>query len=206
MKGKTIMHTNELIFQYPLSDQRSLMIENYNNRVKTAHKKQCRLLICSVFFIVLTIILSRVSSVLSIISALALLASIFFLKRNSEQQQFLEISAGENKVELCYHQNNKATTYSLPYDSILTSTIDEEKYENVIIVVDKSKDLNCTVTGKSGEKIEKPCPEYISLHVRPFSSEQGFFLYYAPKLFGLNTDRLKILNTFGRESEYFDSI
>ncbi len=199
------MHENELIFKYPRPDQRSLMIENYQNGVTAAHIKQRKLLICCVFLIMLTIIFSRFSSVLSVISAFALIASIFLLKRNSEQHQFLEISAGDDKVEFCYHQNGKSTLYTLPYDSILTSTIDEEKYENVIIVVDKSKDLNCTVTGKSGEKIEKPCPEYISLHVRPFSSEQGFFLYYAPKLFGLNTDRLKILNTFGRESEYFDS-
>ncbi|WP_124098203.1 hypothetical protein [Ruminococcus sp. Marseille-P6503] len=199
------MDENELIFQYPRSDQRSLLIENYKNRVTAAHIKQKKLLIFCVLFIVLTIAASSFSNILSVISAFALLAGIFVLKRNSEQHHFLEISAGESKAEFCYYQNGKATLYTIPYDSILASAIDEEKYDNVIIVIDKSKKLICTVIGKNGETYEKPCPEYISFRVKPFSSEQGFFLYYAPKLFGLSTDRLKILNTFGKESEYFNS-
>ena len=199
------MNENELIFQYPRSDQRSLLIENYKNKVADTHSKQKKLLSCCVFFIALTIAVSSISDLLSAVSAIGLLVSIFFLKHNSDQHHFLEISASDHNIKFCYHQNDKATLYTLPYDSILTSAIDDEKYDNVIIVIDKSKKLICTVIGKNGEKYEKPCPEYISFRVKPFSSEQGFFLYYAPKLFGLSTDRLKILNTFGKENEYFNS-
>lgn len=197
--------SNDIVYQYPLFIERDEIISKYDNIVKNKSKKQQKLLIFCIVSIIFTIIFSSINSTVTTISSIVLFIVMINMKRNSVGVHMLEITADIHKIDLIYHQNSKKTHISLPYKCIKSSLIDEKNYNKVIVYIENCSEIVYETIHKNGETSTCNYSSMIQFDINQFSSEQGFFLYYAPKLFNLNADRMKILNTFGPESVYFNS-
>lgn len=197
---------NKIIYQYPMEEQREVILNSYSHLVNLKHKKSKKLLILCAALLIATLVFIKISSLLSVITSIALLFSVCVLRKHNEFEHFLEITAYEDNVQFSYYSDNNRTVYIIPYEDIVSATIDENGYDNTVIVVKKEHHISCFSYDKNDNLIQKSCPECISFCLNPFSPEQGFFLYYAPKLFKFSSDRMKILNTFGNENDYFNSI
>lgn len=194
----------EVYFEFPTAAAREEIIARYNaekNRVKSKMKRKT--LTLTIVFMVF-ICFAFVSTIVSTIGVIALFILMLSLRRDPQGTSLTEIYATYDSMTLTVHSLLSDTKkYTIPYDAIIAATIDD-KYSYVSLAVNSAA---CTIENLSHKSNAKNTNSLIEFKLNSYSAEQGFFVFYAPKMIpNYNIDRVDAARIFGNEEKYFSQI
>lgn len=201
----------ELQYGYP-ADMDDLDLDviqyHYNNNQRFIKRIILLTAIVMILILVYCITLSSIAGAALIICVVCDI--IFFSLFKKIKSHALVIEAYESYIDLQFYtsEHSYSTRAHLLYSDIMALNL-SDKYDNVTIsYVNRSGKSYVRLIGADGtEQARKPKHDnFFSAELNPYTPEQGFFLYYAHKLFDVKINqktRKKILKKFGDEEMYF---
>lgn len=201
----------ELQYGYPADmDDLDLDVIQYHYNNNQRLKKRICLLTAMVMFLILVycITLSSIAGTAVLISVV--FEIIFFSLFKKIKSHALVIEAYESYIDLQFYtsEHSYSTNAHLLYSDIMALNL-SDKYDKVTVsYVNRSGKSYVRQVGADGtEQARKPkLDNFFSAELNPYTPEQGFFLYYAHKLFDVKINqkaRKKILKKFGDEEMFF---
>lgn len=203
----------ELQYGYP-ADIDDLDLDTIKYHYNSNQRFKKRIVIITVFVLLMILIycvtLNGLAGAAVLLGIGCVIVTVsFYRKINSHA---LVIEAYESYIDLQYHSSEYSyyTNAHLLYSDIMALNF-SDKYDRVTIsYVNRSGKSYVRQFGADGKELKHNLKQdnFFSANLNAYTPEQGFFLYYAHKLFGTEQstkERKKILKKFGDAELYFGS-
>ncbi|WP_298486657.1 hypothetical protein [uncultured Ruminococcus sp.] len=201
----------ELLFEYPLKADRkrfeSEILSAAPENFKAQRARAFVILIIGYVLIPLSDIIpwKMPAKVVPIIGVVLVILAILRMKTLiNARRTGIEIDAYETYMQITYLDNINSyprKTVKLYYDNIVLCNISNSCESAMMIYQPQNSEEICI--DRNGEKtVENVLNGQLIFDINPYSYEQYFFLYVAPRLFKTSTKGWKTAKKFGTEYEY----
>lgn len=194
----------DVLFEFPTEDARDEILSHYNAEKRIVKERMKRKALTLAIVFTAFICFAFVSTIVSTIGVVALFILMLSLRRTPRGTTLTEIYATYDMMIITVHSlMNDTKKYTIPYDAIRAATIDN-KYSVVTLAVNERE---CTIENLSHKKGAKETNSLLSFSLDSYSVEQGFFVFFAPKVIeNYNIDRVDVARVFGDEEKYFSQV
>lgn len=202
------MENEELIYEYPTQEERQEIVEQLAISKINSSKKNIVILVLIIIGILgiftSSFIGDKLEIIFFIVGIVTIILGFLSAKTLSEYSEHITmITAYETflHLEIYSNSNDFLREIELNYDDIILCSL-SKKYDKVTILYKYNVGSTYSAVKNSGEIIQKKHTGQITFDINPFSYEQYFFFYVAPKLFEIDMEEWKILKKFGNERNY----
>lgn len=201
------MENEELLYEYPTQEERQEIVEQLAVS-KIGRSKKIIIFVMMIIGILCVFTSSQLGNKLEIalfiVGVVAIIVGFLSAKTLSWYSEHITmITAYETFLHLEIYSNSDDffREIELNYDDIVLCSL-SKKYDKVTILYKYNVGSTYSAVKNSGEIIQKKHTGQITFDINPFSYEQYFFFYVAPKLFEIDMEEWKILKKFGNERNY----